>query len=86
MTGSEGLGDMMRMVTKMMETGKGMGSQMMVEMMPKCLKMMLPGVPKEKRADFVVKMVSTMMEGGSDGMTEEERRDFAAKVAEAVKT
>ena len=58
----------------------------MMEMMPQCLKMMLPSISKEKRMDFVLKMVATLMEQGCSGMSEEGRKDFVAKVVEKVKT
>ena len=51
-------------------------------MMPQCLRMMLPNVPKEKRIDFVLNMVTTLMEQGCAGMTKEEKEDFVANVVE----
>jgi hypothetical protein len=87
--------NMMEMMPKMMKSmmggGEGEGGmmemmpQMMTEMMPQCLKMMLPNIPKEKRIDFVLKMVTTLMEQGCVGMSEEEKKDFVAKVFEKVK-
>lgn len=85
----EGEGGMMGMMSKMMEGGKEtetpMMPQMMMEMMPQCLKMMLPNVPKEKRIDFVLNMVTTLLEQGGVGMSSEEKADFVAKVVEKVK-
>jgi hypothetical protein len=49
---------MMGMMSKMME---GDQLNMMMEMMPKCLGMMLQKVPKEKRTEFVLKMVTTLV-------------------------
>jgi hypothetical protein len=90
MGGGEGEGGMMGMMSKMMGGGKEtempMMPQMMTEMMPRCLKMMLPNVPKEKRVDFVLRMVDTLMEQGCMGMSGEEKQDFVAKVVEKVKT
>ena len=76
------------MMPKMMEgiNMMEMMPKMMTEMMPQCLKMMLPNIHKEKRIDFVLKMVTTLMEQGCFGMSEEEKKDFVAKVFEKVKT
>ncbi|HEA65312.1 hypothetical protein LCGC14_2496820 [marine sediment metagenome] len=82
MIGCEGEGGMMGMMSKMMEGDK---PEMMMEMMPQCLKMMLPNIPKEKRIDFVLKMVTTLIEQGCVGMSEGEKKDFVAKVVENVK-
>jgi hypothetical protein len=59
--------------------------QMMTEMMPKCLEMMLPNMPNENRVDFVMKMVTILMEKGCVGMSDEEKKDFVAQVEEKVK-
>lgn len=81
--------NMMEMMPKMMssnkETETPMMPQMMMTMMPKCLTMMLPEIPKEKRVDFVFNMVTTLMEKGRAGMSEEEKKDFVAKVVEKIK-
>jgi hypothetical protein len=74
--------DMMGMMSKMME---GDHFEMMMEMMPKCLGMMLPNVPKEKRVEFALKMVAALMEQSQVGMSEEEKEDFVEKVIEKVK-
>lgn len=58
---------------------------MMLEMMPACLKTMLPSFPKEKRVDFVLNMVTVLVEQGSVGMSDEEKADLVAKVIEKVK-
>ena len=90
MGGGKSEGAMMEMMSKMMggckEGEMPMMPQMMVEMMPKCLKMMLPSISKEKRIDFILEMVATLMEQGSVGMSDEEKKDFTAKVIEKVKT
>lgn len=70
---------MEEMMPKMME-----GCDMM-EMMPRCIGIAVSKIPKEKRLDFVSKMVGTLMEKGSIGMSEEEKKDFTAKVAEKAK-
>ena len=87
MGGGEGRGGMM---SNMMEGGKekemSMMPLMMTEMMPLCLVMMLPKMPKENKIDFVLKMVISLMEQGSIGMSEEEKKDFVSKVSDKVKT
>jgi hypothetical protein len=80
---AEGCGP--EMIKKMKEGAPGadmpMMPQMMTKMMPQCLKMMLPKLSKEERGDFALRMVSTLMEQGSVGMSEEERNDFIARAA-----
>lgn len=80
----EGESGMMGMMSKMMggndEKETTMMPHMMMEMMPKCLEMMLPSIPKEKRVDFVLKMVTILMEQGCIGMSDEEKKDFVTKI------
>ena len=57
---------------------------MMKEMMPHCLDMMLPNMPKEERIDFVLNMIDVLKEQGSTGMSDEERQDFVARIVEKV--
>ena len=83
--------DMMpKMMMGMMSRGKKrempMTGQMMPEMMPRCLGMVLPGMPKEKRVDFALKMVASLVEQGSAGMSKEEKADFVKRIVEKVKT
>ncbi len=89
MMSPERMGDMMPMMSKMMERCKQMGAQMMpemmMEMMPKCPGMMLPKMPKEKRIAFTLNMVVILKEQGCGGMSEEEKTAFLAKVIEKVK-
>lgn len=61
-------------------------SHMMTEMMPYCLEMMLPNVTKEKRIDFVLNMVNTLVEKGSAGMSAEEKEDFLTELEKRIKT
>ena len=72
------------MMSQMMGRGKDTGISMMAQMMPRCLNMMLPSVPKEERVDFVLNMITALMEQGSAGMSEEEKSEFVAKVLEKV--
>jgi len=84
----EGRADMMGMGTVMKESSKEMEMMpsMMMEMMPQCLTMMLPKVPKEKRIDFVLKMISILVEQGYAGLSEEEKKSLVEKIVEKVKT
>ena len=84
MTGMMGCGagdaGMMDMMSKSGEGQRETEMSMMMEIMPKCLGMMLPRVPKEKRIDFVSTMITTLMQQGCAGMSEEEKGNFKAKV------
>ncbi len=82
MKSCERQGDMMEMMSKMME---GCTPDMMMEMMPHCFGMMLPKMPKDKRMEFVMKMVTTLTEQGCVGMPDEEKKTFLGKVVETVK-
>jgi hypothetical protein len=46
---------------------------------------MLPNVPLEKKIDFVLKMVATLVKHGGKGMSEDEKRDFIFRVTAKVK-
>ena len=58
---------------------------MTMEMIPQCLKMILPNMLKEKRIDFVLKMVTTLIDYGYVGISGEERKKFVVKIVENVK-
>jgi glutamine synthetase adenylyltransferase len=79
----------MEMMSKMTGGGQGMEMsgmlQMMMEMMPHCLTMMLPHVPKDKRMDFTLNMIATLMEQSCTDMSEEEKQQFVAQVMEKVR-
>lgn len=89
MGGEGGEGGMMGMMPDMKGSGKGTGMpmmpQMMMEMMPRCLTMMLPNIPEEKRIAFMSKMVATLLEQGSVGMSEDEKKDFQEDLIEKIK-
>ena len=74
--------DKQKMMEEMMP--KMMEGVNMMEMMPQCVKIMFPNMPKEKRIDFVLEMVATLAEQGSVGMSENEKKDFVAKMIEKV--
>jgi hypothetical protein len=79
---------MPKMMMSMMGGGEGQGGMMplmMTEMMPLCLVMMLPKMPKENKIEFVLKMVTSLMEQGGAGMSEEEKKGFVSKVTDKVK-
>jgi hypothetical protein len=89
MSGRKNMYDLMGMMPKGMEkgqSGEGPGiPSIWLTMMPHCLKMMLPRIPKEKRMDFVSEMIPILVEQGCLGMAEEEKKDFMAKVIEKLK-
>ncbi len=66
----------------MMGGGEGEGG--MMGMMPQCLKVMLPNMPQEKRIDFMLEIVATLMEHGCADMSNEEKEDLVAKMIEKV--
>jgi hypothetical protein len=79
--------DMMpKMMMGIMSRGEKTEIPTMPQMMPYCLRMVLPSIPKEKRVDFVLKMVTSLVEQGCAGMSNEEKADFVAKIVEKVKT
>ena len=89
MMGGKNEGGMMGMMPNMESGPKGMPMSMMpamiMEMMPQCLKMMLPNIPKEKRINFILKMVSTLTEHGLTGLSAEEKNQFLDNITEIIK-
>ena len=67
------------------ETGMPMMANMMLTMMPQCVEMVLPETPKKERRDYVLKMVSALLEHGSVSMSEAEKDEFVAEVVEKVR-
>jgi hypothetical protein len=45
--------------------------------------MMLSSIPKEKRADFVMKMITILIEQGCVGMSDKEKKDFVIKTGQS---
>jgi hypothetical protein len=78
--------DPMSEMSKCCEGETPMMPSMMTEMMPQCLSMMLPKLPKESRRDFVLKMVTIMMDKGRQGMSDEEKSQLASDIIAKVKT
>jgi hypothetical protein len=64
--------------------GPPMMGHMMTQMMPSCVDMMLPGMPKEERTEFVLDMISRLMEKGTAGMSEEEKSSLVAGALERI--
>jgi len=89
MSAKEGEGSMKEMMAKMMHGGEeqeSMMPEMMLKgMMPHCIKMMMPAISKDKRADLVSGLISTIMAQASSGMSDEEKANFDAKVIEKLK-
>ncbi len=83
--GNEG---MMGMMSGMMggQKGEWMPSMvnMMEQMMPHCLSMMLPKMPKETRADFALKLVKSLLDNGTIEMTEDEKKAFKQNLIETI--
>jgi hypothetical protein len=78
--------DMMpKMMMGMMSGGEKTWMPKMPEMMPYCSRMVLPSMPKEKRVDSVLKMVTSLVGQGCAGMSNEEKADFVKKIVEKVK-
>ena len=62
-----------------------MPEMMLKGMMPHCIKMMMPAIANDKRADLVTNIVSALMEQATSGMSGEEKAAFVAKTVETVK-
>lgn len=80
-------GDMAEMMTKMMSGAEGTQmptSEMMLEMMPRCLGMMMMTMPENKRINLVLKMIGAMIEQGKAGLSEEQQANLVAKAVEVV--
>jgi hypothetical protein len=61
-----------------------MSEMMLKTMMPHCVKMMMPKIPRDKRADLVTGAVTALMEQASSNMSDEERTSFKKQVIEAI--
>lgn len=68
------------------KTSRGNMPHIMAEMMPKCLKTVLPKLSKEDRVDFALEMISILVDKGSVRMSEEEREEFVSQLVEQVKS
>lgn len=88
MSAKEGEGGMKEMMVKMMHGGEekesAMPEMMLKGMMPHCIKMMMPAISKDKRADLVSSLVNTIVEEASSGMPDAEKTKFVEKVVETL--
>lgn len=89
MMNSKDMDGMMGMMSKMMGGGMGMGmlkdDEVMMEMMPQGLSMMLSRFPKDKRSDLILKVVPDLVEQACAEMSEEEKKGFIEKLIEKIK-
>ena len=83
-----GPGAMQEMMGQMMSGGdeqESMMPEMMLKtMMPHCVTMMMPKIPKDKRADLIMGTVTTLMGQASSDMSDEEKVSFKKQVIEAI--
>lgn len=52
---------------------------MMMEIMPHKLEMILPAIPEEQRSEFVLRMLSILMDKGCAGMSKKEKEELFNK-------
>ena len=76
---------MPRILASTTKTSRGRMPQIMADLMPKCLKTVLPKLSKEERIEFALLMVSILVDKGSVRMSEEERDQFISQLVEQVK-
>ncbi len=80
---------MMDMMSKMMGGDSNMGMPMMEEMMskmvPQGITMMMSQLPKEQRIEAAENLVATIVEKGSEDMTDEEKKEFTEKLINKIK-
>ena len=90
MSDKEGEGSMEEMMSKMMHGGEekesAMPEMMLKGMMPHCIKMMMPNISKDKRADLVSGLVNTIVKQATNGMSDEEKTTFVEKIVDTIKT
>jgi len=88
MGGGKGESGMMEVMSQMMGGGKkgemSMMPQMMMEVMPQSLRMMLPSISKEKRIDFVLKMVTILVGQDYVRMSDEELYGVKDRIRDAT--
>ncbi len=78
----EGKGMMLHSMSEML---KGCTPEMMKEMMPQCLEMVIEYIPEEERKDFVLRMMEILLDKGLKGMSEEEKKAYVVVLFEEVK-
>ncbi len=77
---------MPRIMASTTKASRGNMPHILAEMMPKCLKTVLPKLSKEDRVDFALEMISILADKGSVRMSEEEREEFVSQLVEQVKS
>lgn len=84
---NEGSSGMQGMMGNFMQGQSGAGmSDMMSQMMPNCIRMMMPKMNVEKRGETAAAILSAIIDAGTDGMTEEQRKMFSEKLDSVVKS
>lgn len=63
---------------------KMMAQMDIAKMYPKCTKIMTTKLPKEKRLEIIPKIVKSLIENGSVGMSQEEKREIIKKITEMI--
>ncbi len=83
------MNSMMDMMSKMMggagQGGMPMMKDMMSSMMPQGLSMVLSGMDKQERLDFVTKMTLVLVDKGCEGLSEEEKKEFLKGLVDQIK-
>lgn len=77
---------MMKMMGKDNIEGGMMMPNMVMKMMPHCLDVMFPYMPKEKRINFVVNMVDSLVgKEGCTGISKKEKEEIKAEIIKRIK-
>ena len=77
---------MPRILASTTKASRGRMPQIMAELMPRCLKTLLPKLSKEDRVEFALLMISILVDKGSVRMSEDERDEFVLLLVEQVKS
>ena len=84
--GGDSSGDKQGTMAKMMQGGHGQRMPgMMLEMMPKCIGMMLPGIDPDKRSAVAAEIVSALADKGTEGLSYEQKKQYFQKLEEALR-
>lgn len=75
-----------RIMASATKTSRGRMPLIMADLMPKCLETLLPGLSKENRVIFVLRMISILIDKGSVRMSDAEREEFIMQVIDQVRT
>lgn len=67
------------------KSSRGNMPHILAELMPKCLRTVLPKLSKEDRVEFVLEMISILVDKGSVRMSEEERDEFVLQLVEQIR-